>query len=53
VYEVQDPGRSKRADEQWQKTPRARRGKVSKERAQRTATSPDNDPVTKPSQSDE
>ena len=53
VYEVQDPGRSKRADEQWQKTPRARRGKISKERAQRTATSPDNDPVTKPSQSDE
>ncbi|HET9993573.1 MAG TPA: LysM peptidoglycan-binding domain-containing protein, partial [Kofleriaceae bacterium] len=53
VYEVQDPGRSKRADEQWQKTPRARRGKVSKERAQRTATSPDNDPVTKPAQVDE
>jgi membrane-bound lytic murein transglycosylase D len=53
VYEVQDPGRSKRADEQWQKTPRARRGKISKERAQRTATSPDNDPVTKPSQTDE
>jgi len=53
VYEVQDPGRSKRADEQWQKTPRARRGKVSKERAQRTATSPDNDPITKPSQTDD
>jgi membrane-bound lytic murein transglycosylase D len=53
VYEVQDPGRSKRADEQWQKTPRARRGKISKERAQRTATSPDNDPVTKPSQTDD
>ncbi|HEY6038993.1 MAG TPA: transglycosylase SLT domain-containing protein [Kofleriaceae bacterium] len=53
VYEVQDPGRSKRADEQWQKTPRARRGKISKERAQRTATSPDNDPITKPSQTDD
>ena len=54
VYEVQDPGRSKRADEQWQKTPRARRGKVSKERAQRTATSPDDHgPVTKPTQVDE
>ncbi|MEP6860442.1 MAG: LysM peptidoglycan-binding domain-containing protein [Deltaproteobacteria bacterium] len=53
VYEVQDPGRSKRADEQWQKTPRARRGKISKERAQRTATSPDNEPVTKPSQTDD
>jgi membrane-bound lytic murein transglycosylase D len=53
VYEVQDPGRSKRADEQWHKTPRARRGKISKERATRTATSPDNAPVTNPSQVDE
>ncbi len=29
VYEVADPSRSKRADEQWHKTPRARRGKSS------------------------
>jgi membrane-bound lytic murein transglycosylase D len=28
VYEVTDPSRSKRADEQWHKTPRARRGKT-------------------------
>jgi membrane-bound lytic murein transglycosylase D len=28
VYEVTDPSRSKRADDQWRKTPRARRGKV-------------------------
>lgn len=53
VYEVKDPSRSKRADEQWQKTPRARRGKVSKERAARTASTPDDDPVTKPSQTDD
>lgn len=28
VYEVSDPKRSSRAEEQWKKTPRARRGKV-------------------------
>jgi hypothetical protein len=28
VYEVADPKRSTRAEEQWKKTPRARRGKV-------------------------
>ena len=38
VYQVADPSRSKRAEEQWQKTPRARRGKVSKQRAQTTAS---------------
>ncbi len=56
VYEVADPSRSKRADEQWQKTPRARRGKVSTTRASHTAsatstedTEPDSDaPVTNP-----
>ncbi len=53
VYEVKDPGRSKRADEQWRKTPRARRGKVAPERAQRTANKPDNAPVTKPAQTDD
>jgi hypothetical protein len=53
VYEVKDPNRSKRADEQWQKTPRARRGKVSSERAARTASTPDDDPVTKPAQTDD
>jgi len=54
VYEVKDPDRSKRADEQWHKTPRARRGKVSTERAQRTASHPaEDEPVTKPSQTDE
>ena len=39
VYEVADPARSKRADEQWHKTPKARRGKVSTVRAQHTASS--------------
>ncbi|MEO6772192.1 MAG: transglycosylase SLT domain-containing protein [Kofleriaceae bacterium] len=53
VYEVQDPGRSKRADEQWHKMPRARRGKISKQRTEHTATSPDSAPVTKPDQVDE
>lgn len=53
VYEVKDPGRSKRADEQWHKIPRARRGKVATERAQRTANKPDDAPVTKPAQTDE
>jgi membrane-bound lytic murein transglycosylase D len=38
VYQVADPSRSKRAEEQWQKTPRARRGKVSGQRAQTTAS---------------
>jgi hypothetical protein len=38
VYQVKDPSRSKRADEQWQKTPRARRGKVSGSPAARTAS---------------
>lgn len=38
VYQVADPSRSKRADEQWRKTPRARRGKLSGQRAQTTAS---------------
>ncbi|HEX3761846.1 MAG TPA: LysM peptidoglycan-binding domain-containing protein, partial [Kofleriaceae bacterium] len=39
VYQVADPGRSKRADEQWKKTPRARRGKLSGTRTARTTSS--------------
>ncbi len=38
VYQVADPNRSKRADEQWKKTPRSRRGKVAGARADRTAS---------------
>ena len=38
VYQVADPNRSKRADEQWKKTPRARRGKLAGSRASRTAS---------------
>jgi hypothetical protein len=51
-----DPSRSKRADEQWQKTPRARRGKVSGAPTTRSASQeqdkkPDDEgPVTSPSQ---
>ncbi len=39
VYQVADPGRSKRADEQWKKTPRARRGKLTGTRTARTTSS--------------
>jgi membrane-bound lytic murein transglycosylase D len=45
VYEVADPSRSPRADEQWKKTPRARRGKPSAQRADHTAS---DGPVTHP-----
>src|ERR1051325_6892180 len=37
VYQVADPNRSKRADDQWKKTPRARRGKLSGSPTSRTA----------------
>lgn len=41
VYQVVDPGRSERAAEQWQKTPKGRRGKVVGEPARGAAgTSP-------------
>jgi hypothetical protein len=45
VYEVADPSRSARADEQWKRTPRARRGKPSSERADHAAS---DGPVTRP-----
>lgn len=38
VYEVKDRSRSKRAGDQWAKTPRARRGQVSSHRAKRAAS---------------
>jgi membrane-bound lytic murein transglycosylase D len=38
VYQVADPNRSKRADDQWKKTPRARRGKLTGSRTARTAS---------------
>ncbi len=62
VYEVKDPGRSARAEEQWKKTPRARRGKVGAERAKSTTSAAkrdrdrdegdgeDDGPVTSPTQ---
>jgi membrane-bound lytic murein transglycosylase D len=46
VYEVTDPSRSTRADEQWKKTPRARRGKPSAQHADHTTS---DGPVTRPS----
>lgn len=38
VYEVADPSRSKRADDQWKKTPRARRGKLTGSRTEHTTS---------------
>jgi membrane-bound lytic murein transglycosylase D len=38
VYQVADPSRSKRADDQWKKTPRARRGKLPGNRTARTTS---------------
>ena len=38
VYQVVDPKRSDRAEAQWKKTPRARRGKVNGTRAQTSAS---------------
>jgi membrane-bound lytic murein transglycosylase D len=38
VYQVADPNRSKRADDQWKKTPRARRGKLTGGRTSRTTS---------------
>jgi membrane-bound lytic murein transglycosylase D len=68
VYQVADPKRSARAEKQWKKTPRARRGKLSNQRAQTTASKPRDDdsgededdetgapadgPVTRPGQND-
>jgi membrane-bound lytic murein transglycosylase D len=63
VYQVADPTRSDRAEEQWKKTPKARRGKISGAPAQssasvrkQTAETPKRDeasgPVTKPTQTD-
>lgn len=43
VYQVADPKRSERAEEQWKKTPKARRGKVSGERAVSSASASDDD----------
>jgi hypothetical protein len=43
VYQVTDPGRSKRADEQWKKTPRSQRGKLAGAPAARTASTASED----------
>jgi len=44
VYQVADPGRSKRADDQWKKTPRSRRGKLAGAPASRTTSTSVPDP---------
>jgi hypothetical protein len=63
VYQVSDPTRSDRAEEQWKKTPKARRGKITGTPAETSASAPKqtaesakkdepSGPVTKPTQSD-
>ncbi len=48
VYQVADPSRSERAEEQWKKTPKARRTKTATQRPPRTSES--DGPVTRPTQ---
>ncbi len=50
VYQVADPTRSDRAEEQWKKTPKSRRGKIVGPKAESTA-SVDPDAPTTPAQS--
>jgi membrane-bound lytic murein transglycosylase D len=67
VYQVTDPSRSERAEAQWKKTPKARRGKVVGSPAETSASAPkqtaespskkadkavESGPVTKPTQTD-
>lgn len=55
VYQVTDPTRSDRAESQWKKTPKARRGKVVGTPAETSASAPKpapSGPVTKPTQVD-
>jgi membrane-bound lytic murein transglycosylase D len=63
VYQVADPTRSDRAEEQWKKTPKARRGKITGTSAAESSASapkqtaespkePPSGPVTKPTQAD-
>ncbi|MBA3391333.1 MAG: LysM peptidoglycan-binding domain-containing protein [Deltaproteobacteria bacterium] len=50
VYQVTDPTRSDRAEEQWKKTPKSRRGKLTGTRAERAASvdGPDADDAKDP-----
>ena len=48
VYQVADPTRSGRAEEQWKKTPKSQRAKVASPRGQRTSEVDDDGPVTRP-----
>ena len=53
VYQVADPARSKRAAEQWSKTPRGRRGNVGGKRAVDTASAPRDVDKTTPAKKSE
>jgi membrane-bound lytic murein transglycosylase D len=51
VYQVADPTRSERAEEQWKKIPKARRSKTASPRPKTTSSTSESDvPVTRPSQ---
>jgi LysM repeat protein len=52
VYQVVDPNRSERAEQQWKKTPKRRRGKVTGELATESSASAPDGPVTRPTQVD-
>jgi len=48
VYQVADPSRSERAEEQWKKTPKSQRAKVASPRDKRTSDAELDGPVTRP-----
>lgn len=50
VYQVADPTRSERAEEQWKKMSKARRSKKAAQRPKSTSSTDEEGPVTRPSQ---
>ena len=50
VYQVADPSRSERAEEQWKKTPKSQRAKVASPRDKRTSDAEGEGPITRPTQ---
>jgi membrane-bound lytic murein transglycosylase D len=52
VYQVADPSRSERAEEQWKKTPKAKRTKTASPRPKTTSDAGEDGPITRPSQTE-
>lgn len=52
VYQVADPTRSERAEEQWKKTPKAKRTKTATQRPKTTSDAAEDGPITRPSQTE-